>query len=82
MSEHFADIEARIDAVHKLEAVITAMRGIAASRVQESQHHLDSIRTFAATIGAAIGSIQAVTFCVVGVGLMRVLRGKVATLGD
>ncbi|MAB05649.1 MAG: hypothetical protein CML50_06490 [Rhodobacteraceae bacterium] len=60
MSEHFADIEARIDAVHKLEAVITAMRGIAASRVQESQHHLDSIRTFAATIGAAIG--QALAF--------------------
>jgi F0F1-type ATP synthase, gamma subunit len=55
MSERFAEISARIETVHKLSSVITAMRGIAASRVQDAHQHLDSIRTYAATIGTAIG---------------------------
>ncbi|KFE36286.1 F0F1 ATP synthase subunit gamma [Thioclava atlantica] len=59
MSERFADISARIETIHKLGSVIGAMRGIAASRVQEAHRHLDSIRTFAATIGTAIGEALA-----------------------
>ncbi|WP_172332521.1 F0F1 ATP synthase subunit gamma [Mangrovicoccus sp. HB161399] len=60
MSGRHAEIEARIGAVHKLESVIAAMRGIAASRVQEAERHLGSIRSYAATIGQAIGTALAV----------------------
>lgn len=59
MSGRLADVEARIGTVHKLAAVISAMRGIAASRAQEARRHTESIRTYAGTIGAAIG--QALT---------------------
>ncbi|WP_434289577.1 F0F1 ATP synthase subunit gamma [Celeribacter sp. SCSIO 80788] len=59
MSERFAEISARIETVHKLSSVITAMRGIAASRVQDAHRHLDSIRTYADTIGTAIGQALA-----------------------
>lgn len=68
MSERFADIEKRIATVHKLDTVISAMRGIAAARVQEAQGHLESIRTYAATVGAAIG--EALAFFPVGDGDM------------
>lgn len=54
MSGRLAEVEARIGTVHKLAAVIAAMRGIAASRAQEARGHVDGIRTFAETIGAAI----------------------------
>lgn len=59
MSGRFAEVTERIETVHKLGAVISAMRGIAASRVQEAHQHLDSIRTYADTIGAAIGEALA-----------------------
>ena len=55
MSERLVDLQARIETVHKLSAVISAMRGIAASRAQEARQHSDSIRVFADTIGEAIG---------------------------
>jgi F-type H+-transporting ATPase subunit gamma len=55
MSDRLADVEARIGTVAKLAAVIAAMRGIAASRAMEAREHTDSIRSFADTIGAAIG---------------------------
>lgn len=54
MSGRLADIESRIGTVHKLSAVIAAMRGIAASRAQEARAHVAGIRTFADTIGTAI----------------------------
>ncbi|KEO50883.1 F0F1 ATP synthase subunit gamma [Thioclava pacifica] len=57
MSGRAAELRERIETVHKLETVISAMRGIAASRVQEAHQHLESIRTFAATIGAAISEV-------------------------
>lgn len=59
MSGRLADVEARIETVHKLSAVIAAMRGIAASRAQEARRSADGIRTFAATIGEAIGQALA-----------------------
>ena len=55
MSGRLAEVETRIGTVHKLAAVISAMRGIAASRAQEARRHTASIRTFADTIGDAIG---------------------------
>ncbi|WP_353476220.1 F0F1 ATP synthase subunit gamma (plasmid) [Salipiger sp. H15] len=59
MSGTLADVEARIGTVHKLSAVIAAMRGIAASRLQDAQGHLGAIRLYAATIGEAIGQALA-----------------------
>ncbi len=59
MTDRLADVEARIGAVHKLAGVISAMRGIAASRAQEARRHADSIRIFAGTIGDAIGKALA-----------------------
>lgn len=59
MTGRLADIETRIKSVHKLSTVISAMRGIAASRAQEARKHVESIRVFAQTIGNAIG--QAMT---------------------
>ncbi len=59
MSGRLADINARIETVHKLEAVIKAMRGIAASRVQEASQHLQNVRTYAETIGNGISQVLA-----------------------
>ncbi|WP_321345360.1 F0F1 ATP synthase subunit gamma [Breoghania sp.] len=59
MTGRLAHVEARIETVGKLSAVINAMRGIAASRAQEARGHLDSIRTYAETIGAGIGQALA-----------------------
>lgn len=55
MTERLVDVEARISTVHKLTAVISVMRGIAASRAREARHRVDSIRLYAKTIGDAIG---------------------------
>jgi F-type H+-transporting ATPase subunit gamma len=55
MTERLSDVEARIDTVHQLSAVITAMRGVAAARSREARAHLDGIRSYAAMIGATIG---------------------------
>ncbi|SFC67040.1 F0F1 ATP synthase subunit gamma [Tropicimonas isoalkanivorans] len=55
MTGRLAEMEARIATVHKLASVISAMRGIAASRAMEARRHVDSIRIFAETIGEAIG---------------------------
>lgn len=60
MTGRLPDVEARIATVHKLAAVIAAMRGIAASHAREARKHVDSIQLFAGTIGAAIG--QALAF--------------------
>ncbi len=61
MTGRLADINARIDTVHKLEAVIKAMRGIAAARVQEANQHLQSVRTYASTLGAGIAEVLALS---------------------
>ncbi|MBN9671380.1 F0F1 ATP synthase subunit gamma [Roseibium aggregatum] len=60
MTGRLAEVEARMETVNKLSAVIGAMRGIAAARTQEANRHLESIRTYADTIGDAIG--QALAF--------------------
>ena len=60
MTERLRDIQARIGTVHQLSAVVTAMRSIAAARTQEARSHLDGIRTYAETVGLAIGEALAV----------------------
>ena len=55
MSERASDIKARLETVDQLEAVITAMRSIAAARTRQARERLDGIRAYAQTIGTAIG---------------------------
>jgi len=55
MTERLSDVAARIASVRQLSAVITAMRGIAASRSREARSRLDGVRAYARTVGEAIG---------------------------
>jgi F-type H+-transporting ATPase subunit gamma len=55
MTERLADIAARIEGVRQLGAVVNAMRGIAAARVQQARGQLVAVDHYAATIAAAIG---------------------------
>jgi F-type H+-transporting ATPase subunit gamma len=55
MSDKLSDVQARIASVHELEAVVSAMRGIAAARSREARSRLDGIRACADMIGTAIG---------------------------
>ena len=59
MSGKLGEIEARIAATHQLEAVVGAMRGIAASRSRDAHARLAGIRACAAAAGAAIGEVLA-----------------------
>ncbi len=59
MTERLADIGARIAGVHQLDAVVNAMRGIAASRVQQARGQLNAVDRYAAIIEAAIGRVLA-----------------------
>ena len=54
MTEPLADIANRIHGVHQLDAVVGAMRGIAATRAQQSRGLLPSIRNYADLIAQSI----------------------------
>ncbi|MDE2289822.1 MAG: F0F1 ATP synthase subunit gamma [Burkholderiales bacterium] len=56
MSDKLSDVQARLDSVQDLAAVVGAMRGIAAARAREARARLDGIRTCADTIAQAIGA--------------------------
>ncbi|WP_233853612.1 F0F1 ATP synthase subunit gamma [Paraburkholderia sp. HD33-4] len=55
MTSKLSEIGGRIASAKQLEAVIGAMRGIAAAREREAQARLAGIRSAAATVGEAIG---------------------------
>ncbi|MCB2060232.1 MAG: F0F1 ATP synthase subunit gamma [Novosphingobium sp.] len=55
MAERLSDIEQRIDSIHQLSSVVAAIRGIAAARLREADAQLTGIRSYAETIGEAIG---------------------------
>jgi F-type H+-transporting ATPase subunit gamma len=55
MAERLEDINARIDGIRQLGAVVNAMRGIAAARAQQARRQLNAVDSYAATIAAAIG---------------------------
>ncbi|WP_010219584.1 F0F1 ATP synthase subunit gamma [Sphingomonas sp. PAMC 26621] len=55
MTLRLADIDARIDGVEQLGAVVNAMRGIAAARAQQARTQVKAVDSYAATIAAAIG---------------------------
>ena len=59
MTERLADINARIEGIHQLGAVVNAMRGIAAARAQQARGQLVAVDSYAATIATAIGRVLA-----------------------
>jgi F-type H+-transporting ATPase subunit gamma len=59
VSGKLSEVEKRIGTVHQLDAVISAMRGIAAARVHEAHGRLDGVREYASVVGAAIGEALA-----------------------
>jgi F-type H+-transporting ATPase subunit gamma len=59
MSGKLSEIESRSATARQLDAVIGAMRGIAAARSREAQARLPGIRSSASTVGAAIGAVLA-----------------------
>jgi F-type H+-transporting ATPase subunit gamma len=54
MAERLADIVAQIQNVRQLETVVTAMRGIAASRAQQARSLLAGIKAYTEVISGAI----------------------------
>ena len=54
MTERLADITRRIANVRQLDAVVTAMRGIAASRAQQSRVRLPGVQAYTAVVAGAI----------------------------
>ena len=59
MTERLAETTRRIDSLHQLEMVVTAMRGISASRAQQARAMLHGLRAHAAVIAGAIGQALA-----------------------
>lgn len=55
MTERLADVTARIDNMAQLDAVVTAMRGIAAARAQQSRGLLAGIEAYAEAVAQGIG---------------------------
>lgn len=55
MTERLADVSAQIQNVRQLQSVVTAMRGIAASRAQRSRALLAGIDAYSAVVSRAIG---------------------------
>ena len=59
MAERLADIVAKIANVRQLEAVVTAMRGIAASRAQQARSLLAGIEAYSDVVTRAMGEALA-----------------------
>lgn len=55
MAERLAEVSAQIQNVRQLEAVVTALRGIAASRAQRARSLLAGIDAYSAVVSRAIG---------------------------
>jgi F-type H+-transporting ATPase subunit gamma len=55
MTERLSDITAHIENVRQLEAVVTAMRGIAAAHAQQSRKLIAGIESYANVVARAIG---------------------------
>ena len=55
MAERLSDVSAQIRNIRQLEAVVTALRGIAASRAQQARSLLAGIEAYSAVVSRAIG---------------------------
>jgi F-type H+-transporting ATPase subunit gamma len=56
MSGKLSEVEGRIGTVRQLNAVISAMRGIAAARSREARSRLEGVRAYSSAVGTAIGT--------------------------
>lgn len=56
MAEALAEVEARLGAVRDLQGLVSAMRTLAASRVQQAQAALPALRAYAREVAEAIAS--------------------------
>ncbi len=56
--ERLSEIEARISSFAQLQDVISVMRSLAATRIQQAQNTLPAIRAYIDTIGAAIAKAE------------------------
>ena len=63
MTERLADLDARIGGIRQLGAVVNAMRGIAAARVQQANTQLAAVDSYAAIVVAAIGRALVLAPC-------------------
>ena len=72
MAERLADVVTQIQNVRQLEAVVTAMRGIAASRAQKGRSLLAGIDAYTDVISRAIG--QALSLLPIGYSHRAPLR--------
>jgi F-type H+-transporting ATPase subunit gamma len=54
MAERLSDVQTRLQTLHELQEIVSAMRAMAAVRVQEAQVALDGTRAYAQVIGDAI----------------------------
>ena len=61
MTDRLAGINARIDGIRQLGAVVNAMRGIAAARAQQARAQIAAVDSYAATIAGGIGRALALT---------------------
>jgi F-type H+-transporting ATPase subunit gamma len=59
VTERLAETTRRIESLHQLEVVVTAMRGISASRAQQARAMLRGLRAHAAVVAGAIGQALA-----------------------
>ncbi|HEY2108071.1 MAG TPA: hypothetical protein VGH29_19895, partial [Candidatus Binataceae bacterium] len=56
--ERLSEIEARISSFAQLQDVISVMRSLAATRIQQAQDALSAIRAYIDTIGASIAKAE------------------------
>jgi len=61
VTERLADIDARIEGIRQLGAVVNAMRGIAAARAQQARGQIVAVDSYAATIEDAIARVRALS---------------------
>jgi F-type H+-transporting ATPase subunit gamma len=59
VTERLAETTRRIESVHQLDTVVTAMRGISASRAQQARGMLRGLRAHASVVAGAIGQALA-----------------------
>ena len=60
MTERLAEAVRRIESLRQLDAVVGAMRGIAASRAVQARGLLRGVQAYAAVVGSAIGEALAI----------------------
>lgn len=78
MTGRLTDIQSRLENIQQLDAVVTAMRGIAAARVQQSRRQLTGITAYSAAISQAIG--QAIGLMEPGAPVTRAAPGGTVTI--